>query len=149
MSEVISTAWLTRSLQRRSVFPVLVLHTTAGDRIYGLYWPGTAWSFSDPVIDRGARILSVSNFTQTAEPLGQVVIGAWAQSELPHATVELDNTDLEMSRMIGQEYVLHADAEIYMTFPDLSPSDALRKISGQVRQWMLTKRSLVLEIQRL
>jgi hypothetical protein len=149
VTEVISTEWLTAALGGRSMVPVLVLHGGLGDRIYGQYWPGLSWQFDAPVIDRGARILSLSNFVQSTDPLGNATVGSWAQTELPHATVELDNADLQMSAMVGLEYLLGKDVEIYMTFNGLSPDDAVRKISGQVRQWILTKRSLKLEIQRL
>ncbi len=149
MSETISTEWLTATLEGRAIVPILILHGGEGDRVYGLYWPGLSWQFARPVIDRGARILSVSNFEQTAEPLGQTVIGSWAQMELPHGSVELDNSDLEMSKMVGQEYLIRQDAEIYMTYNGLSPDQAIVKISGQIRQWALTKRSLKLDIERL
>ena len=150
MSEVLSVEWLDAALQRKVIVPVLVLHTGAGDRVYGLYWPGVGWVFEGvPVIDRGARILSVSNFEQTAEPMSQEVIGSWAQIELPHATVELDNTDRQMSDLVGSEYLLGKDAEVYMTFPGLTPVEAILKISGQVKEWHLKKRSLILEIERL
>ena len=129
--------------------PILVLHGGQGDRVYGQYWPGLSWEFDAPVIDRGARIISVTTFQTTAEPLGEAILGSFSQIELPHCRIELDNTDLQMSVMIGTEYLLGKDAEVYLTFNGLSPDDAVVKITGQVRQWTLTKRSLMVEIQRL
>lgn len=149
MTELISTAWVTAMLDGRAMVPVLVLHTGQGDRIYGKYWPGLSWQFDAPVIDRGARLLNVTAIEQTAEPIGSAVLGSWAQIELPHATVELDNTDKQMSKMIGQEFLLGKDAEIYLTFNGISPDHAIRKITGQIRQWTLRKRSVTLDIQKL
>jgi len=149
VSEPITPAWLDQLEARAALVPIVVLHLPMGDRIYGVYWPGLAWAFDAPVLERGARITSMSPIEQGAEPIGQAVLGAWTQLELPHVSVELDNTDLAMGRLVGQEYLLKRAAEVYVTFPDLSPDDALLAVSGQIQQWTLTKKALRLEIARL
>jgi hypothetical protein len=120
-----------------------------GDRVYGTHWPGLAWDLGRPVLERGARLLSISAFRQTAEPFGEVVIGSWGQAELPKITFDLDNTDGAMAALVGQEYLLRQDVLAYLTFPGLSPDDAVIKVTAQVRRWILKKRALTIEATRL
>ena len=86
---------------------------------------------------------------QTSRPIDTNVLGSFSQGERPSGAAVFDNGDREMSKIVGQEYVLRKEALVYATFPGLDTLDALLKSKGSITTWTLTKASFRVEFEGL
>lgn len=161
--ENIRSNWLTEQMRRSSLLPMVRLALPMADRLWsfvaldtnalvGGYFDADvdydAEVYFDPggvYYERSARLLSIDGIEQGVRTFDSAVLGSWGQSERPSIHLTVDNGDGEMSRMIGQEYVLNQSMTTYLTFPSLSASDALSKSVGAVQRWLLTSKQLQLE----
>lgn len=150
-------------LDGRNAVVQVVLRLAMGDRYYGIIHPdastpiGTVtptyrtFTASDytgvPVIERAARLLAVPNFLETNAPQHQAVLGSWGQNSSPTMSIELNNTDGEMSKLVGLEYLLGKTLQVFVGFRGLSWDYAQLRFSGEIDHVTLTRRSLQIDAE--
>jgi hypothetical protein len=154
-----------KQLQNRNLVPQVVLRTGFGDRIWGFVNPeintaiGTLSSSeveftqseftSEPVLERLDRMVSLSPLQESTQPLDQDVLGSWGQGQRSVLTCEGHNNDLEMTRMVGREYLLNQPIYLFVGFATLPWDYAQQRYKGSVTRVTLTKNRVRIEAETL
>lgn len=154
-----------KQLAQRALQPQVILRTGLGDRIWGFHNPemnepiGTLSSsevefeqteFSgEPVLERAARLVDLSPLQESTQPLDQDVLGAWGQGQRAVLTCEAHNDDLDMTGMVGKEYVLNQPIFLFVGFPGLPWDHSQLRYSGTVHRITLTKNKVRIEAETL
>lgn len=155
-----------KQLEGRTLVPQVVLRTGYGDRVWGFVNPeindpiGTVLASSDvffpqaelsgePILERAPRLVSLSPLTESTQPLDQDVLGSWGQGQRSVLQLEAHNDDLEMTRMVGREYILNKEVYLFVGFPGLSWDYSQQRYKGTINRVTLTKNMVRIEAETL
>lgn len=155
-----------KQLDQRTLVPQVVVRSPFGDRIWGFINPdinppiGTILTSSDveftqsdfssqPILERGPRLTSLSPLQESTQPLDQDVLGSWGQGQRSVLACEAHNDDLQMTAMVGKEYLLNQPIFLFVGFPGLDWDYAQLRYSGSINRVTLTKNKVKIEAETL
>ena len=155
-----------KQIENRNLVPQVILRTGYGDRVWGFVNPdindpigtvlGTTEGFftqteftAEPILERAARLLSLAPLVESNQPLDQDTLGSWGQGQRSTLEFEAHNDDSEMTRMVGEEYILNKDVYLFIGFPDLGWDYSQQRYKGKVSRITLTKNSVKIEAETL
>lgn len=155
-----------KQLQNRHLVPQIVVRSGYGDRIWGFVDPsvndpiGTVLNSSEvgfiqseltdtPVIERKARLISLSPLQESNQPLDQDVLGSWGQGQRSVLQCEAHNDDGKMTDMVGQEYLLNQPVYLFVGFPGLPWDYSQQRYKGTINRITLTKNGVRVEAETL
>lgn len=154
-----------KQLAQRPLQPQIILRTGLGDRVWGFHNPETNEAIgtlsstevefvqeefsAEPVLERAARLVDLSPLQESTQPLDQDVLGSWGQGQRAVLTCEAHNDDLDMTAMVGKEYVLNQPIYLFVGFPGLPWDYSQLRYSGTVHRITLTKNKVRIEAETL
>ena len=86
------------------------------------------------VIAKGARVLNLSPFESTLQPIKDDVLTALSSKQRQHLSIEMDNADEYFSRIIPAEPFLGRPIYRYVGFEDDPQSEHLSRFRGIITE---------------
>ena len=161
MAERVTFAWDQKRRARATPVPLVVLRLPFGPKFYSFRHVGTdvisygeqfdgAADFDASVTydgggvasDRAGRLLAIDPIREAAIANAGEFLASLSQAERASLSVELDNADGAMSTLVGREYLLNQTLEAYISFQGIMISQAVKRFSGKIASYTLSKRSL-------
>lgn len=94
----------------------------------------TAGSESAGVLEKEGRVISFGSFERLLQSMEEDILGAYQSKTLQHMSVELDNTDGYLAKLIASEPFIGRPLKYYVGFEDDSQSDHLSFFTGVITE---------------
>lgn len=108
---------------------------------------------SQPLLERGAKVLSFGRLRETLSPLKGALLASLAQEEAGTLSLVLSNGGAKgqrpFSRLEALENLLGAQAEIRVGYAGLEARDFLRRFAGRVVSYRLEAEQITLSLKAL